>query len=89
MNYRNIAPVGFWSPEGEKEAVRIMLYNFHNYNFNGSDSYVSYKLQMEDEVSLHEGSVAIPDTIVQAWGEDDEPIFDYVISQLGLTKITE
>lgn len=75
-----------------------MLYNFHGYNFDGKDSTVSYKLgfvelvnspdeletQTERWTSLYEGSVTIPDYIVQAWGEDDEPIFDYVMEALNL-----
>lgn len=86
MNYREISPVSFWSPEGDKIATRILLYNFHGYNFDGTNSIVSYKLQDDGEKSLSEGSVSLPDTLVQAWGEDDEPIFDYVISELNLTR---
>jgi hypothetical protein len=98
MNKRNIVPVEFWTPEGNKSAGEILLYNFHGYNFDGTDSIVSYKLgnttvvgegeeAQEQWKSLSEGSVRIPDDVVQAWGEDDEPIFDYVIEQLGLTEI--
>lgn len=95
MNYRTIEPVGFWSPEGTKLATRLTLYNFHGYNFDGKDSIVSYKLQevildnegVETLSSLSEGSVAIPDSVVQAWGADDEPIFDYVLDQLNLEKV--
>lgn len=97
MNKRNIQPVEFWTPAGTKTATQILLYNFHGYNFDGSDSVVSYKLGSTETVeqldgvtdvwtSLAENSVSIPNEIVQAWGEDDEPIFDYVIEQLGLTK---
>lgn len=64
-----------------------MLYNFHNYNFDGTDSTVSYRLQTEEEVTLSEGSIAIPDDVVQAWGVDDEPMFDYVATKLNLTKL--
>lgn len=68
-----------------------MLYNFHGYNFDGSDSVVSYKLgfiEAEDRwVSLSEGSVQIPDAVVQSWASDDDPIFDYVLTQLKLTEV--
>lgn len=95
MNYRTIEPVGFWSPAGIKNATRITLYNFHGYNFDGTDSLVSYKLQEvgldsegeETVTSLSEGSVAIPNSVVQAWGIDDEPIFDFVLEELNLEKI--
>lgn len=91
MNKRTITPVEFWTPEGNKSAGEILLYNFHGYNFDGTDSIVSYKIGNTDEsgkwTSLSEGSVSLPDDVVQAWGEDDEPIFDYVINELGLTEI--
>ena len=91
MNKRNIEPVEFWTPAGTKTAGEILLYNFHGYNFDGTDSLVSYKIGNTDDDgkwnSLSENSVAIPDDVVQAWGEDDEPIFNYVIGYLGLTEI--
>lgn len=91
MNTRNIQPVEFWTPEGNQSAGEILLYNFHGYNFDGTDSVVSYKIGNTAETgkwtSLSEGSVKLPDEVVQAWGEDDEPIFDYVIAQLGLTEV--
>lgn len=91
MNSREIAPVSFWKPEGDQIADTIVLYNFHGYNFDGSESIVSYRLGFTDAndkwVSLAESSVKIPDSVVQAWGEDDEPIFDFVIGELNLTKI--
>lgn len=101
MNKRKIQPVQFWRQNGASEATHIMLYNFHNYNFDGSDSVVSYKLGFEEVVggpeetdvarwtSLYEGSVMLPNTVVQEWGEDDEPIFDYVMEVLNLTRDTE
>lgn len=91
MNTRDIQPVSFWSPTGNQDANKIMLYNFHGYNFDGSESVVSYKLGFFNEeekwTSLSEGSVMLPNDVVQAWGADDEPIFDYVIQQLNLTEV--
>jgi len=90
MNIRNIQPVEFWTPDGVKVAEEIMLYNFHNYNFDGTDSVVSYRIgntEGDRWVSLAEGSVSLPDNIVQAWGANDEPIFDYVIAELNLTEV--
>lgn len=96
MNKREIEPVSFWTFDGTKEATHILLYNFHQYNFDGSDSVVSYKLGYVDEVvdedgveyerwvSLTEGSVKLPNSLVQSWGSDDEPIFDYVVEELNL-----
>lgn len=95
MNSRKIEPISFWSPNGQQEATSIRLHNFHGYNFDGSSSSVSYRLGFtqsqadSDEwfVCLAEGSVTIPDEVVQDWGADDECIFNHVITQLGLRKI--
>ena len=96
MNKRQIKPVSFWTFDGNKQATHILLYNFHQYDFDGSDSAVSYKLgytsstpdldgnPQEYWVSLTEGSVALPDNLVQSWGTDDDIIFDYVIGELNL-----
>ena len=104
LSIRQIEEVTSWTAEGYKSADHIQLYNFHNYNFDSSDSSrVSYRLFLLEEqiipgpdgeptarpvkTVLLEGSVNIPDSVVQAWGEDDEPIFDYVIGELGLVKV--
>lgn len=106
INARKINKVNFWKQTGTAEADHILLYNFHNYNFDGSDAVVSYKLGFIEIIptsvtsengdvqtvdserwsSLYEGSIILPNTIVQEWGEDDEPIFDYVIEELNLTR---
>lgn len=101
INTRKINPINFWSKDGDKLADTILLYNFHGYNFDGTTSWVSYKLgtievteqETEGEVvrterfiSYFEGSIPMPNTVVQAWGQEDEPIFDFVISELNLTK---
>jgi hypothetical protein len=87
MNTRTIQPVDFWTPEGVKVATTLLLYNFHGYNFDGTDSVVSYKLLSATDESLSEGSVALPDDVVQVWGANDAPIFDYVLTQLNLTEV--
>lgn len=89
MNTRNIQPVSFWTPEGQKQASKIKLFNFHDYNFDQQDtSRVNWQLiESINNNILDSGSVLIPYSIVEAWGQDDEPIFDYVITTLGLTKI--
>jgi hypothetical protein len=116
MNYRNITPVSFWTPNGDKEASRIKLRNFSEYNFDGSGGKVYWELlnvtitnqenyeypapteavpnpdpiitivEVENTSTLADGNLYISDEIVQQWGEDDEIIFDFVCSTLGLTK---
>lgn len=94
INARKIKPVSFWSKEGDQLADHILLYNFHGYNFDGTDSWVSYKLGTVEQInetqemfySFFEGSIPLPDTTVQEWGENDEPIFDYVLEELNLER---
>lgn len=92
MNVKTIKKVVFWKPEGKMNADTLMLYNFHGYNFNGEASFVSYRLGQANEsfatglMPLFEGTIQLPDEIVQQWGEDDNPIFDYVMNQLGLQE---
>lgn len=95
MNKREIQPVQFWTPDGVKQANMIELFNFHDYNFNQEDtSRVNWNLlegvlagETQSFNILDSGSVLIPYSIVESWGQDDEPIFNYVIQTLGLTKV--
>lgn len=88
MNTRNIQPIAFWSPSGTDEADQIQLYNFHGYDFNGLDSYVSYRMMSSaDKHVIYEGTVKVPASVVDQWGADDQPIFDFVLTELGLTSI--
>lgn len=93
MNMRNIKPIDFWTPDGTKTADKVMLYNFHGYNFDGTESWVSYRVGRSDSDGekhsfsvFSEGSVSVPDEIVQSWGSDDECIFDHVIATLNLER---
>jgi len=104
-NTRKIQRVDSWNAGVVTYADHIQLYNFHNYNFkSGEDSSVSYRLFRIEELEvdettmvgtnivkhvMFEGSVALPYQLVAEWGEDDEPIFDYVISALSLVKDEE
>lgn len=104
VNERRIEPVTAFSPQGIRTAEYIQLYNFHQYNFDGQDSaLVNYELvfyvpevQEDPEAEpklargvVFSGTIGIPDDVVQSWGADDEPIFDYVIETLGLVKFVE
>jgi len=39
------------------------------------------------KTALLDGTVELPETLVQSWGENDQPIFDYVAQQLNLILI--
>lgn len=98
-NIKQINPIQFWTPSGALVADCLMLYNFHDYDFNDSASSVSYKLmrvlQADPEAenpevkyqSLFEGSVVLPTEIVANWGSDDSPIWNYVMTELNLTEV--
>ena len=98
MNTTNIKPITFWTPEGNKDATKLVVYNFHNYNFDGSPSNVSYVIgaammvpgpdgeDVERFFALTSGTVQIPDDIVQTWGSDDKPIISFVLSELKLEE---
>ena len=96
MKIIDIQPVTFWIDGVNEIADQICLYNFHGYNFDGSDSLVSYKVGWSELLtdgetvvfhSYGEGSVSIPDSVVQSWGADDDPIIDFVLTTLNLEAI--
>lgn len=91
MKLIQIQRVSVWADGAVRSADTLGVYNFNNYNFDGTDSSVSYKLGIIDEfselTSFAEGSVAVPDAIVQAWGTDDDPIIDFVLATLNLEAV--
>lgn len=91
MNTRQIQPITAWTPEGQKEISVLALSNFSDYHFDNGSGIVEYKLISVDlELGATEhfiGKIEIPSSIVQQWGADDEPIFQYVAQTLGITLI--
>lgn len=98
MKLTNIKSLNLWEGGKYQTVNQIGVYNFHGYNFDGTDSSVSYRLGVtetsegsdgsiiESFVSYSEGSVIIPDSVVQTWGADDNPIIAYVIAELNLEE---
>lgn len=98
MKLIEIKPLNIWNGGKYQTASQIGLYNFHGYDFDGTASSVSYKLGFTESseqadgfasdffVSINEGSIAIPDSLVQTWGASDEPIIAYTLSELGLQE---
>jgi len=37
----------------------------------------------------NEGSIILPEEVIELWGTDDTVVEDYILQQLGLTKDTE
>jgi hypothetical protein len=97
-NTRQIQPLTLWINGRTEQVDRLMLYNFGGYDFaGGADCYVSYKLGViipasdgfgkDGFKSLAENSVKLPAELVAEWGEDDEPIWQYVLTELGLAEV--
>lgn len=89
-NKRNIQPISFWTPSGDKIATILSLNNFSDYRFDDGGGRVSYSLISvvnDKEQRLYGGIVDVPSEVVQQWGTSDDIIFQYVATQLGLTIV--
>lgn len=92
MNTRQIQPKAIFTQNGEKNATIFTIYNMNNYHFDNGICVVNFKLlgmegDPESAIEYYRGDSVIPADIVSQWGTDDNIIFDYVASQLGLTII--
>lgn len=96
MNTRSIKTVRIWIAGSNKSADTLQLYNFAGYDFTSSPaSFVSYRMGKAGTdqdgnptfESLSEGSITLPVELVDDWGSDDTPIWDYVATALNLTFI--
>lgn len=74
-----------------KTANSIVFTNFKGYDFSGnSGGSIEYAVGFSDGevfVPLSNGECGLPYELVENWGNDDNVIFDYVISQKGFIKI--
>ena len=89
MNTRQIQPIQSWSPDtGNITIDTLRLNDFFHYFFNGGGGMVSYSLASSvSGLDYFNGNIEIPSSVVQQWGADDEPIFQYVAQTLGVTII--
>jgi hypothetical protein len=90
-NTRSIQPITTWTPEGEKTINLLALSNFSDYHFDDGAGKVEYKLIGADpELGATEyfiNKLEVPASIIQQWGADDEIIWDYVVTTLGLVIV--
>lgn len=98
-NQRAIAPVTSWINGENKTMTILMLDNYQGYNFIDSPGYVNYVLQAEVTTDDGQGNIStsiqgvVAGTVnltwplVENWGMDDQPIFDYVATELNLQLI--
>lgn len=94
-----IQPITTWV-NGQTKLLKVMrLDNYFQYDFLMSPGRVHYCLCEEgsytDEqgaeqtiyVSVIDGNIDLTWELVNAWGSDDTPIFDYVLQTLGLQRL--
>lgn len=80
----NIAPIQLWSDTGLKTANTI---EFGEWNYNPTTGELSAAYYISGQAEpMARGTVGVPKSIVDTW-ESDTTITDYVIQQLGLTKV--
>jgi hypothetical protein len=91
QNTRKINGIPFWVNGTSIEANHLMLCFFSGYDFTeNSGGFVTYRIGMMTEdsnqyIPFAENSVALPAELIATWGEDDEPIWQYVMNVLNLT----
>lgn len=90
-NTRSIQPITTWTPEGEKTINLLALSNFSDYHFDNGAGKVEYKLiGVDPELGAMEyfiNKLEVPASIIQQWGADDDIIWDYVVTTLGLVIV--
>lgn len=102
QNEIEIQPITTWVNGEVKTLTVLRLDNYFQYDFLMCPGRVHYCIcepftqdiidddgnttQMEAYRSIIDGNVDLPWSVVETWGEDDTPIFDYVLQQLQLTR---
>jgi hypothetical protein len=92
QNDRAIQPLNLWINGQSSTADVLTLDGYSGYNFVDSAGEVHYVLSSYDsatdtKTSIVQGVVQLDYTIVEDWGSDDQPIFEYVAQQLNLVLI--
>lgn len=84
MNVKQITPITTWMYGETKTLTSIRLDHYQGYDFNGSPGYVSYTILDGDGNGVLSGTVRLTWEIVETWGEDDTPIYNFVAETLQL-----
>jgi len=101
-NEIKIQPITTWVNGESKTLDVLRLDNYFQYDFLMCPGRVHYCIcetytsistddngnqsQVDQYRSIIDGNVELPWSIVEDWGTDDTPIFDYVLQQLNLTR---
>lgn len=95
-NEREINPVSTWV-DGEIRSLNVFrLDNFSNYRFLGDGGTVhwvlSERIAVEDldsqDFPIACGDVVLPADLIGSWGQDDQPIFDYVMAAINVVSLS-
>lgn len=102
QNEISIQPIITWVNGEIKTLTVLRLDNYFQYDFLMCPGRVHYCIcepfmqditdddgnttQEEQYRSIIDGNVDLPWDIVETWGQDDTPIFDYVLQQLQLNR---
>lgn len=97
-NEIEIIPITIWKDGVTKTLSVLKLDNYFQYDFLMSPGMVHYCIcesktyTLEDGteathyVSVIDGNIQMTWEIIEDWGTDDTPIFDYVLNQLNLIR---
>lgn len=103
QNEREIQPIQTWVNGEVKTMSILRLDNYFGYDFMMNPGMVHYCLcgyseeQQTDidgnpitvinKPSIIDGNIQMTWQLIENWGQDDEPIFAYVLQTLNLTEI--
>ena len=91
-NEREIQPLSLWL-NGELYTASIFALNsYGGYDFIESAGMIQWSLLNYDNLSnvkkqIAQGVIPLTYDLVEDWGTDDQPIFDYAAQQLNITLI--
>jgi len=84
---KQIQPIQIWSPNGFIEISFFSLLDFCGYKFDDGVGYVTYELIGTDSIPYYNNTIEVPANIIQQWGADDDIIWQYVATALGLSIV--
>jgi hypothetical protein len=95
QNQREITPIDIWSDGSFYSANVLRLSLYTGYDFMVSAGQVHYALiEHNEDVDgsifdnvITEGNVPLTYALVDTWGTNDQPIFDFVAQHLQLTLV--
>ena len=91
-NERAIAPVNLWVNGTSFTASIFSLNGYGGYNFIDSPGEVQWTMLAYDAVTdtktqIMQGILPLTYALVENWGADDQPIFDYAAQELNITLL--